>query len=145
MSLLRNTRSTLPNLAPITSSEWDLKRLLIRTCMKNRMCNQWDNWRAYGPELLLWNQLITDPTYNKTCWTDVWIYAFSAVDDISLYYVVSLAIELGNQVSFGAEPRAGFDLSLLKRSNINWMIGQWNFEWDQYDEALRTKYFINSF
>ena len=20
---------------------------------ENRMCNQWDNWRAYGPELLL--------------------------------------------------------------------------------------------
>ena len=25
----------------------------IRTCMKNRMCNQWDNWRAPGHELLL--------------------------------------------------------------------------------------------
>ena len=43
----------------------------LRTCMKNRMCNQWDNWRANGPEVLLYNQLITDPTYNKTCWTDV--------------------------------------------------------------------------
>ena len=20
---------------------------------ENRMCNQWDNWRVYGPELLL--------------------------------------------------------------------------------------------
>ena len=20
---------------------------------ENRICNQWDNWRAYGPELLL--------------------------------------------------------------------------------------------
>ena len=29
--------------------DWDK----LRTCMKNRMCNQWDNWRAYGPELLL--------------------------------------------------------------------------------------------
>ena len=27
--------------------------ILLRTCVKNRMCNQWDNWRAYGPELLL--------------------------------------------------------------------------------------------
>ena len=26
--------------------------LSLRTCMKNRMCNQWDNWRAHGPELL---------------------------------------------------------------------------------------------
>ena len=24
------------------------------------------------------------------------------------------------------------------------MIRQWNFEWDQYDEALRTKYFIKT-
>ena len=43
----------------------------LRTCMKNRMCNQWDNWRAYGPELLLQNQLITDTTSNKTYWTDI--------------------------------------------------------------------------
>ena len=35
------------------------------------MRNQWDNWRAYGPKLLLQNQPITDPTCNKTCWTDV--------------------------------------------------------------------------
>ena len=27
--------------------------LMLRTCMKNRICNRWDNWRAYGPELLL--------------------------------------------------------------------------------------------
>ena len=25
----------------------------LRTCMKNRICNQWDNWRAYGPEQML--------------------------------------------------------------------------------------------
>ena len=55
------------------------------------------------------------------------------------------AIELGKQVSLGVEPGAGFDLALLKRSNIDWMIRQWNFEWDQYDEALRTKCFIKTF
>ena len=54
-------------------------------------------------------------------------------------------IELGKEVSLGAEPGAGFDLALLKRSNIDWMIRQWNFEWDQYDEALRTKCFIKTF
>ena len=41
------------------------EKFRLRTCMKNRICNQWDNWRAYGPELLLYNQLITDQTYNK--------------------------------------------------------------------------------
>ena len=46
------------------------------------------------------------------------------------------AIELGEQVSF--------DLALLKRSNIDWMICQWNNEWDQKDEALRTKCFIKT-
>ena len=55
------------------------------------------------------------------------------------------AIELGKQVSLGAEPRAGFDLPLLKQSNIDWMIRQWNFEWDQYDVALNTKCFIKTF
>ena len=25
----------------------------VRTCMKNRMCNQWANWRAYRPVPLL--------------------------------------------------------------------------------------------
>ena len=29
------------------------EQVSLRTCIKNRMCNQWDNWRAYGPELLL--------------------------------------------------------------------------------------------
>ena len=27
--------------------------LLTKNLYENRMCNQWDNWRAYGPELLL--------------------------------------------------------------------------------------------
>ena len=80
MGMLRNTRSTLPNLVPITNS-------------------------PVRPQK---------------------------------------ALELGKQVSLGADPRAGFDLFLLKRSNIDWMIHQWNFEWDQYDEALRTKCFIKT-
>ena len=59
--------------------------------MKNRMCNQWNNWRAHGPELLLNNQLITDPTYKKNLLDRrINLRFFSAVDDISLYYIVSL-------------------------------------------------------
>ena len=55
------------------------------------------------------------------------------------------ATELGKQVSLGVEPGTSFNLALLKRSNIDWMIRQWNFEWDQYDGALRTKCFIKTF
>ena len=55
-------------------------------------------------------------------------------------------LNLGNKSALGSNQRAGFDLALLKRSNIDWMIRQWNFEWDhQYDEALRTKCFIKTF
>ena len=27
--------------------------MLAKNLYENRMCNQWDNWRAHGPELLL--------------------------------------------------------------------------------------------
>ena len=31
-----------------------VKREITKNLYENRMCsNQWDNWRAYGPELLL--------------------------------------------------------------------------------------------
>ena len=29
------------------------KSSMVKNLHENRMCNQWDNWRAYGPELLL--------------------------------------------------------------------------------------------
>ena len=29
------------------------KMVSTKNLYENRMCNQWDNWRAYGPELLL--------------------------------------------------------------------------------------------
>ena len=61
------------------------------TLIHFRNWDDWDNWRAYGPELQSKNQQITDPTYNKTCCADV--YVFSAVYDISLYYTVSLTLE----------------------------------------------------
>ena len=29
------------------------RSVYTKNLYENRMCNQWDNWRAYGPELLL--------------------------------------------------------------------------------------------
>ena len=68
LTLLVVTNQTIYHLSRLSFS---ILTFLVCIAEKNRMCNQWDNWRAYGPELLLYNQLITDPTYNKTCWTDI--------------------------------------------------------------------------
>ena len=38
---------------------------------------------------------------------------------------------------------AGLYTSLLKRSNIDWMIRQWNFEWDQYDDSPEDQMFLS--
>ena len=34
-------------------SKWEMGVGFTKNLYENRMCNQWDNWRAYGPELLL--------------------------------------------------------------------------------------------
>ena len=32
---------------------WIFSMVYYKNLYENRMCNQWDNWRAYGPELVL--------------------------------------------------------------------------------------------
>ena len=40
-------------LQPVRSRPTLISMAETKNLYENRMCNQWDNWRAYGPELLL--------------------------------------------------------------------------------------------
>ena len=43
----------------------------LRTCMKIECVISGTTGGHRDPNYCLKNQLITDPTYNKTCWTDI--------------------------------------------------------------------------